>query len=267
LLTYNKISLGILRFELNLGELFETDRERENFASKWPLFRASDQANAEIFELKRDKLSYKSEEIIPDKKGKRPPLLLLLGNPASHSIKSEMFFSYEANGREHRFWQTILKNSGVLEMEIDPNGSVDENNRERKDKLFNLSYKSPFRIGLAVFLSLPSAASGKWSGVAGVKKLFGGQAFARILAEERKRIIETSRKFLGSNGAVMVFQKDAWESLRPENGPDYSPEKASACELQSVLPENPQIKIFCVPPTRLAGNACRALKKYCSLLS
>ena len=177
-----------------------------------------------------------------------------------------MFFSYEAEGKEHRFWKTILKKSGLLEMEIDQRGRVDEKNQERKDKLFRLSYKSRFRIGLAVFLSMPSSASGPWSGVAGVQKLFGAKAFVRILDAERARIVKTSLEFLGANGAIMVFQKDAWESLRPSDGPAYSSDRAAVCQLQSVLPENPSIKIFCVPPTRLAGIAWCALREYCSLL-
>jgi hypothetical protein len=36
---------------------------------------------------------------------------VFFGNPAFHSVHSEMFFSFESNGREHRFWK-VLKKAG-----------------------------------------------------------------------------------------------------------------------------------------------------------
>jgi len=44
-----------------------------------------------------DILSYKSEQLVPTKTDKRPSLLLVLGNPATHSVESGMFFSFEGN--------------------------------------------------------------------------------------------------------------------------------------------------------------------------
>jgi len=37
-----------------------------------------------------------------------PPLLPVLGNPASHPVKAGMFFAFEKNKKEHRFWKNIL---------------------------------------------------------------------------------------------------------------------------------------------------------------
>ena len=44
----------------------------------------------------------------------------MLGNPASHSVEAGMFFAFEGDGKEHRFWKNILKPSSLLELpEID----------------------------------------------------------------------------------------------------------------------------------------------------
>jgi len=87
-----------------------------------------------------------------------------------------MFFSFEGNKKEHRFWKDILAKAGVLKLSYDENLSVEELNEHRKTQLLNLKYKSPFRIGLCVFISIPSAPSGPWSGIAGVQKLIDAKA-------------------------------------------------------------------------------------------
>ena len=123
---------------------------------------ASDPANPEIYRLDGDKLIYTTEELIPEKTDHRPPLLLVLGNPASHSVKAGMFFSFEGTGREHRFWKSILRPSGVLDLALDEDLPVTERNARRREHILDLDYDSPYRLGLAVFISLPSAASGLW---------------------------------------------------------------------------------------------------------
>jgi hypothetical protein len=52
-----------------------------------------------IYKFDGNILSYKSEQLIPTKKNNRPSLLLVLGNPATHSVESGMFFSFERNRR------------------------------------------------------------------------------------------------------------------------------------------------------------------------
>jgi len=125
----------------------------------------------------------------------RRPLLLILGNPASHSVKESMFFSFEGDKKEHRFWKDILAKSGVLEPSYDSNLPVTKLNKLRKNQLLDLDYKSPFRIGLCVFISMPSAPSGPCSGIAGVQKLIGAKAMKELEKEESQRVIECAKKF------------------------------------------------------------------------
>jgi hypothetical protein len=65
--------------------------ERDRFESRWSDFLKSDDNNDYLFILQKDSLIYRTEQLVPKKKDKRPPLLLIFGNPASHSVKAGMF--------------------------------------------------------------------------------------------------------------------------------------------------------------------------------
>ena len=103
---------------------------------------------------------------------------------------------FEAGSKEHRFWKDILKPAGILDLPTDNTLSGQKRNEQRRDQLLHLNYKSRFRIGLCVFISMPSTASGPRSGVAGIQKLIGVQALRRLEVEERKRILACARKFM-----------------------------------------------------------------------
>ncbi len=145
ILNYQEENSVRLKCEINLHNLFESPKERKRFRKRWCQFLASDPNNKEIFNLKGNRLCYDSEQLIPAKTDRRPPLLLVLGNPASQSIKNGMFFSFEGNGNEHRFWKSILKKSGTLTLKYDTSQPCDKLNEVRKSQLLNLDYDSPYR--------------------------------------------------------------------------------------------------------------------------
>jgi hypothetical protein len=167
-----------------------------------------------------------------------------------------MFFSSKSKGKGNRFWKLILNSAGVFNLPFDPGQSVEKLNAKRRQSLFNLKYDSPFRISLGVFISIPSAPSGKWGGVTGIQKLIGTKALRRLEAAERDRVMECSKKFLTPNGAVITFQKNAWDGLRSNVDLPYNIDLAKAGKLQGKLRDNPDIPIFGIPPTRLTGP-CR----------
>jgi hypothetical protein len=236
--------------------LFEGKDERARFDGKWKEFKASDHDNKKVFRKRNNKLIYRSEQLIPTKKNERPPLFLVFGNPATHSVEKGMFFSSKNKGKENRFWKLILNSAGLLDLPFDARQSVEKLNAQRRQILFNLRYDSPFRISLGVFISIPSAPSGKWGGVTGIQKLIGIKALRRLEAAERDRVMECSRKFLTPNGAVITFQKNAWNGLRSDEDLQYSIDLAKAGKLKGKLKDNPDIPIFGIPPTRLIGP-CR----------
>jgi len=248
--------------EIDLNQLLPSPKERDRFDKNWKSFLQSDPCNKKIFKRKGDRLKYQSEQLIPPKSDDRPPLLLVLGNPASHSVKAGMFFALEKNKREHRFWKGILEKAGVLKLnQSNNNASVEELNKHRKNQLLNLDYESPFRIGLCVYISMPSGASGKWSGIAGVQKLIGAKAMRRLEVEETRRVVECAKKFLLPNGIGVTFQKNAWNGLKSDGDIPYSLENANKGNLIGTLKDMTNIPMLCVPPTRRPGPCSRVLRQ------
>lgn len=246
---------------IDMKRLFPAAEERRRFDERWEAFLASDPCNAKIFSRYKDTLRYESEQLIPQKTDDRPPLLLVLGNPASHSVHAGMFFAFAETGNEHRFWKTILAKSGILELSMPVGASVREKNMERRRQLLELDYESPFRIGLCVFITLPSAPGGTWGGVAGVQKLIGIKALRRLEAEEAVRVRRSAQQFLGEKGRAVVFQKNAWNALRSAADPEYSIEMAKTGTLKGSMNSVAGIELLGVPPTRLAGPCQRVLKR------
>jgi hypothetical protein len=259
LLTCHQTDSIKLECEIDLDLLFDTCREKKRFEEKWDGFLESNRHNSKIFAKSGNRLSYQSEQLIPEKLDKRPPLLLVFGNPASQSVANGMFFSFEGNGAEHRFWKAILKPSGILKLSYNKNQPVDKLNKIRQKQLLDLAYDSPFRIGLCVFITLPSAPGGPWGGVAGVQKLIGVRALRKLEQEESVRVFKLAEKFINSKGAVIAFQKNAWNGLRSEKDADYSIDAAREARLKGSLKGCNDFALFCVPPTRLAGPCRRVL--------
>jgi hypothetical protein len=108
---------------------------------------------------------------------------------------------------------------------------------------------------------MPSAPGGKWGGIAGIHKLLGKRALRRLEKEETERVLECAKKFVTPKGAVIAFQKNAWNNLRSENDPEYNVKLASIGKLKGHLKGNSKIPLLCVPPTRLCGPCSRVLKK------
>ena len=245
---------------IRLDRLFPDQKSRERFDYKWKIF-IEDSCNNDIYRLQGNTLSYDSEQLIPTKTNGKPSLLLVLGNPASESVKRGMFFATNKDGKELRFWEYILKDAGLLSPPKINKFAAKELNQSRKRQLLNPDDEAKFRIGLSVFISMPSAAGGKWSGVAGIQKLLGTAALKMVEIKETERIIKCAHKFVQDDGAVITFQKNAWENLRSENDPVYTIDRARNGNLIGHLKGNVGIRLYGVPPTRLVGPCSKALKQ------
>lgn len=249
---------GQLKCTITIDKLFETKNERDRFFMKLDSFLDSDKYNRKVYRVNKTHITYHTEELIPAIRNDKPALLLVLGNPASHSIDAGMFFAFEANNTEHRFWRTILNNAGILNMSIPDDKSPDEKNTIRRKKILESNYSSPFQIGLSVFLSMPSGASNDWSGVAGIHKLIGIKALRRLENEEKKRLLKTIDNFVTQNGAVVVFQKNAWQNMKAPTDQDYAREIVNKKGLTGTV-DTRNIELICVPPTRISGSCSRIL--------
>jgi hypothetical protein len=257
---YRQIDDVILQCELDLRSFYQDDIHLKRFISKYESFRESHDPHNEIFQLKSNILSYKSEQLVPKQYNDKPFLLFVFGNPASHSIQSGMFFSYERDGREHRFWSQILRDSGIADLTADTNIENENVNVWRKDKLINLKYNSLFRIGLSVMFTFPSPSIGIWSGVAGLKKLFGAKAFEMLAKEEAKRVKTLAHKVVKGDGAIITFQKDAWFQLSEDKySKNYLIRSKNADLIGNI---DKIIPLYGLPPTRNSGTCTKILKQF-----
>jgi hypothetical protein len=235
---------------IDLKEIFRCPQERSRFELKWQSFWPSDSANEHILFCSSDTLYYSTKSVIPPHNSSKPPLLLLFGNPAPHSVKAGVMFLSEGVQREHRIWR-FLSEAQILSFDTHDSTEV-PTPVERIKRLYSADYHSPFRIGMASFLSFPSTASDPaWSGVAGVKRLFGSKAFTMLCCAEAERLQILLKKFMPRRGIVVAFQKDAYDSLRSANTPAYSLLSCLSGALVGTIKENPGIFLGAVPPTRL----------------
>lgn len=248
--------------EINLLELFPAEEERKKFDRKYDTFLDSNSDNSCIYTRKHDRLFYTTEQLIPTKTDKRPPVLLIFGNPAIHSIKHGMFFSSRNDGKENRFWKHVLKPAGILDLALAEGLSTKDRNKLRLERMLALNYDTPFRMGLCVYWSMPSSAGGHWSGVAGIRSLLGKKAMEELESFERERVLEAAKKFLNNRGIAVTFQKDAWEGLCSEHDPPYSITSAKEGTLRGRVRGMKNVPLYGVPPTRLVGPCRRVLEQF-----
>lgn len=248
MIKFTKIDVGIYRCLINLTDLY-SETELEKFNKRWEDFFSSDTANAEVFEREGNTITYLHKSWIPSKTDSRIPVLLLFGNPAPHSVRDDIYFSYEGSGGEHRFWK-VFRELGYI--------SIDPNPTTIKSNFFNLNYDSPFRLGFDVIYTFPSTpCKPKWSGVAGIERLFGKKVKSQIFEAEKQRIKEVVAEFIEEKGSLVALQKDAYNSVASDT---YSVKEAVDFELKS--PFNNLITIYGTPPTRwLYTNKMKELLK------
>ena len=265
MLTFQDGTFGRIECALDLAALYRDGADRDRFEARWPAFLASDSETSQVYHRDGGTLRYSTESFVSPCADDRPSLLLMLGNPASHSVVSGICFAYEGHyGREHRFWRG-LRETKLLLFSWDlsaPDCRLDWQHaaRVRKQGLKHHQYESPFRVGIAVYYSMPSPASApKWSGVAGLVRLFGLKALRRIAAEEDRRIAQLVQGFMPSGGNIMTFQKDAYEGLRSDGSPRYAMKRALQGELLGRYRGDERVLLAGAPPTRAMHWAkCRS---------
>jgi hypothetical protein len=263
ILTCDQKSGGRLECAIDLSALYPSKSEFARFVKRCEKFLRSDESTQAIYDLKGMKLRYQSEQAIPSRTNRKPPLLLIFGNPASHSVASGCFFAYK-NGCENRFWKSLLCEAGVVKFASNNGLSDRQRNSMRTKQVLSFEYESPFRIGLCVYISMPSPAGGPWSGVAGIRKLFGAQQLKRLEEIETIRVLEIAKSFLSEGGIAVAFQRNAWEGLRSENDPCYNILQAREAKLQGSLRGMQHTLLLGVPPTRLLGPARSVLRRFLS---
>jgi hypothetical protein len=67
ILSYQQEDPVKLQCKIDLKKLLPEPKERDRFNIKWKDFLESDSCNRDLFDLKGDRLKYKSEQLIPSK--------------------------------------------------------------------------------------------------------------------------------------------------------------------------------------------------------
>lgn len=243
---------GLERYTINLANLYPNPQDRIHFEQRWVEFYNSDPANVDIMWKSDTSLIYNSESIVPSVESRKPPLLLVFGNPAPHSVKAGIPFAYEGNGKEHRIWK-VLRNTSLIDFGLDHNNlDQDGMNLRRKKQLHNLEYISDYKISFIQYFSMPSIPSKiPWTGVGGLFRLFGSNAMKLIEEVELKRIKAIVDSFMTNGGIIVAFQKDAYNGLKSEQMSTYSIDLAKTNRLRGESMFGKGYELICAPPTRL----------------
>ncbi len=258
-----EIGPGIWEHELSVATLYMERGDRARFWRRWDAFLLSGPEHGHIFRRVGEKLLYHTESFLPASDDGRPCLLLIFGNPASQSTKAGMCFAHEAGGREHRIWGA-LRDGGLLSFTSPAANESDPAlaNHARRTEILGMEYASDFRIGVDVLFSMPSPASDpRWSGVAGLRRLFGAVALRRIAEAEGARIsnVIARERCVGA----IAFQKDAYEALVDPTAPEYTLLRARAGSLWGTLRDS-RVPLTCAPPTRYAHTSqFRSILRQC----
>jgi len=269
----DEVSPGIDRYRLDLGELYPDGKARARFEAHWQEFAASTADHDDLFMREADSIVYRTESFLPREQDGRTPVLLILGNPASHSVRAGMCFAFEKGKHtEHRFWRALAAAKWLTfdEGSGTPEEDVEARNARRRADLLAGRYESPFLVGIDVFFTFPSPASTpRWSGVSGLFKLFGWPGVRLIAAAERTRLAATIERHVTGQGAVVAFQKDAYEGLRDQAAPPYTRTDAREGRLRSRSAAGCPVPLFGVPPTRLAHTQMfrRVLAEYAAAIT
>lgn len=241
MLTFNKNKPGTYDCVLDLGKLYLSNFELKQFDDKWPTFINSDPWNEKVIKRINNKIYYQHKSWVPEKVDDRKPLLILAGNPAPQSTYEDVYYAFEINGSEHRFWK-VLRKLDYIDLTFDL--------EKMKSNFFDLNYDSPFRLGIDVIFSFPSSVSTPaWSGVQGLKKLFGKKAFDKMFDIEKRRLHDLiQRFFVNSQATIIAMQKDAYNSIAQN---EYSQHKAVEGKLSSQYTLNCfSYAVYGTPPTR-----------------
>lgn len=240
-LTYRKINQGTYECKLNLNALYGNEAELDKFNTKWIAFFNSDPWNKKVLRRNGNFITYSHKSWVPEKTNDKVPVLIVAGNPAPQSTFEDVYYAFEINGSEHRFWK-VLRKLSIIDLPFDL--------KSMKSTFFDLNYVSPFRIGIDVAFSFPSSASVPlWSGVQGLQKLFGVKALEKIFIAEKTRVQKLTNDFFkDATITIIAVQKDAYNMFAKNT---YSLNKAVIGKLSSFYDlEGRDFRIYGTPPTR-----------------
>lgn len=149
-------------------------------------------------------LQYTSESLFPEKYDQnKENVIIVLGNPATHSVAGGMFFYSRSDGNRHQFWGK-LEEAGLMPR-VRYNTRIEEAN-EHKKLIIDAETSRKYLLALTTFYSFPTPVHGDYQDVKGVETLFR-PVISRVQLMELDRLL--SYEF--SQDTLFVFtQKSSY---------------------------------------------------------
>lgn len=149
-------------------------------------------------------LEYKSESLFPEiDDTNKKKVLLIFGNPATHSVTKGMFFFSTGKGERHTKWEKLEKAELIHEVRC---GTLKEEAEARKEMILNGILSDDYLFGLTTFYSFPTPVVGEFKDVAGLRRLF--KPMRKQLEDmECKRLNDYIVNYSFVKDAVWVFNE------------------------------------------------------------
>lgn len=222
----------ILRFEENKNGQYEVKADLSAFPDVKDKLKkyidhqtSKDKDFKKICNLQGDILKYRSETLIPEKYDtKKKRVLIVVGNPATHSIKNGMFYYSQGKKKtKHKFWGKLEKAELLPKI---PKTTREDEAAKRREIIKGGAGHKDFVIGLTTFYSLPTPVG---IDAKGVERLFK-PAINTIQQEEYERI----KGYSFSKGATLVFTQESSHEFVKERIEKEGKHPFKAIELWSI---------------------------------
>ncbi len=141
-----------------------------SFTRAFQRIRSQDADFGDLCSLDGSLLKYTSESLFPDQHDHgKEKVMIILGNPATHSVAGGMFFYSKSDGNRHQFWGK-LEEAGLMPR-IKYYTRAEEA-RKRKKIIVDGVTSHKYLLGLTTFYSFPTPVHGDYQDVKGVETIF-----------------------------------------------------------------------------------------------
>jgi hypothetical protein len=224
---------------INFQRSYHLGKEYENIKKCAVEFLGKNLEDSKLmsFDDVQKRVTFTSERLVPVKRSKRPPVMLLFSNPHPHSIIQGMFLSANINNRENLFWP-VMRNAGWFSIP-----EAKRNPEDLREMFLQVKYPSPFELYFYCYYVFPTRYPNH------IARIFGKRFISQIIepeadAEFRKTIQEIPFK------AIVVFNKDIFNLVSDEKIERYIAQLNKGELVQGRIRKfNKDIPIFLTYPT------------------
>jgi hypothetical protein len=216
---FSEIIAGQYSVKMDLRRLM-SESELDGFEQGLNLIQDRDNCSKDICQYEKGVLAYRSETLLPAiGDPARIKVLLVFGNPATHSIKNGMFFFSREGLKRHSMWGKLAKAGLVKEFRsehADLGKARLAEAEERRRMILSGTGSGEYLVGMTTFYSFPTPVIDdfKYSNVLGVERLFK-PVLKWLVEQEVARI----RAYPFYRNAIPVFvQKSSLEAFENETG-------------------------------------------------